>query len=419
MRPGATSKSCAGSKRGAARARFRRSPPFSKRAVRSSPQDPEGVLLATSVALKQPGLSEEDRRDIRLATAHADLLRGRPGDAFAKAIDVLRSDAPVEARCAAAEIVGASACRTGRPPVAQAAPRLAEAASAADRAGMHWARFLASAASGAVFRELEEPHRARAALHDAFEALERITYGLSDRSTMAALIAHPSVAAFRREVTALGDEVRRRRPRVDDESVARFLGGLKDALFEADRGEGPARRDGGEGLRGVLDVARSLAVAGNDAELHVRICDGLVHLFKAERAFLVLVDDKGRMRVPAAADGDAGTDRRPRIASVAEDRRRDPAVRDGTAIRRRDVRRNARPRRIRGTTLELRSVMAAPLSRDGRVRASSMSTIVFERDTSPERISKSSKPSPRRPRSRWTGRGSERERRRDESSKLS
>lgn len=330
-------------------------------------QDPEGVLLATSVALKQPGLSEEDRRDIRLATAHADLLRGRPGDAFAKAIDVLRSDAPVEARCAAAEIVGASACRTGEAACREAAPRLAEAASAADRAGMHWARFLASAASGAVFRELEEPHRARAALHDAFEALERITYGLSDRSTMAALIAHPSVAAFRREVTALGDEVRRRRPRVDDESVARFLGGLKDALFEADRGEGPARRDGGEGLRGVLDVARSLAVAGNDAELHVRICDGLVHLFKAERAFLVLVDDKGRMRVPAArtATQEPIDDPESQVSrKIVEEtlrsgtgRRFDDAMSDGTLDPAASV-----------TTLELRSVMAAPLSRDGRVR---------------------------------------------------
>ncbi len=330
-------------------------------------QDAEGALMAAARATRAPGAGDDDRRDARLVVAQADFLRGRWGDAFAKAIEILKAATEIEVRCAAAEVVGAAACRTGEAACRESAPLLAEAATAAERAGMHWARFLASAAAGTVYRELEEPHRARAAFHDAFEALERVAFGLTDRTTMAALIALPSVVAFRREVADLGDEVRKRRPRVDDESVSRFLGGLKDALFEAERGDVPARRDRGDGLRGVLEVARSLAEAGNDAELHVRICDGLVHLFKAERAFLVMVDEKGRLRIPSArtAAQEPIEDPESQVSRKIVDetlrsgtgRRFDNAMSDGTLDPASSV-----------TTLELRSVMAAPMTWDGRIR---------------------------------------------------
>ncbi len=307
----------------------------------------------------------EDACDFKLVIAESWLVLGRSGAAYDLARSVISEMPPVETRAIAAEILGLAAVAVGALACREAIPELVEAARAAERHGLPWARFRASRGLGASFRKAGEPHRARAAYHDAFEALERVAHGLTSRESLERWLAHPAVQEFGREVADLGQEVKTSRPRIEDVAVTDFLRGLKDALFDAERHGAPASRYRGDGLRGVLEVAKKLSNASSDADLHVNICEGLVELFKAERSFLVLVDEKGRTRVTMARtmlrepiDDPESEISRHIVEETIKGRvgmRFDNAMRDGTLHVAASV-----------ANLELRSVMAAPMLKNGQ-----------------------------------------------------
>ncbi len=242
---------------------------------------------------------------------------------------------------------------------------LAEASRFASRARLPGLSLRVNRVLGIVYRDLGERPRALAAFVEAFESLEQIVAGFSDPTLAESFVASRQVRLLEEEVEAFGNEVARARPETRSTATRQLLRQLKDALFDAERAVGPvygdARRSG-ESIRRILDVARALSSTTPLDDLLRQVVDGVIDFSGAERGYIILIDERGRLRIPVARDRAREGISEPEhqisrrlVDEVVRSRRGlriDNAMADGRLVPAASV-----------ANLELRSVMCAPLMR--------------------------------------------------------
>ena len=254
--------------------------------------------------------------------------------------------------------------RRGRPVV-----DLLEAARFASNGRMAGLKLHASRVLAALYRELNERPRALNAFFEGFEAFESIVQGFNDADLRDAWMRTRAAGELTVELEQFLSEVAKGRMEPLGIRPPEALRRLKDALFDAERSIGPVHREAqkrGESIRRILQIARALSSTAPVDELLRQVVDGVIDFSGAERAFIVLVDEKGRIRIPIARDRD-----REAVASPETQISRrivDEVLRRGTSLRFDNaMTEETLISAASVANLELRSVMCAPLTSGTRV----------------------------------------------------
>jgi two-component system cell cycle sensor histidine kinase/response regulator CckA len=253
----------------------------------------------------------------------------------------------------------------GEEAVRAALPELDAAAREAGRLRLPWPVFETERALAAAWRALGDRRRSAAAFRRALEALEGVLSGFGSAALLDGFCKTPDVAAFLGELETFREEAVAGRPSAAGPVARDYLRRAKDAWFDADRAVGggePTR--GADVVRRLVDVARKLSSTTPLDDLLRDVVDAANDFSGAERCFVVLVDDRGRIRIPCARDrgrepvGDPPRQISRRVVDEALRRRApvrfDNAMSDGALSSAASV-----------MNLELRSVMCAPLVRSG------------------------------------------------------
>ncbi|HYC76498.1 MAG TPA: ATP-binding protein, partial [Planctomycetota bacterium] len=324
------------------------------------------ALSELAAAEASPDAGPSLKEDVRLEAAAAELALGAPERAEAW-LDLAEPGllAP-EARLWATALRVRLAEREGADAVRAALPGLAAAAREAARLRLPWTVFETERAHGRAWRFVGEPGRARAAYCAAFEALEGVLRGVADERLLDAFVRSRPVRGFAEELESFGEEAAREREALPAEAARELCRRAKDALFDAERALAGAdsARAGGEAVRRTLEVTRALSSTRPLDDLLRDLVDAAADFSGAERGFVVLVDERGRIRIPVARDRAREAVHDPlrqvsrRVVDDALRRnapvRYDNAMSDGALASAASV-----------INLELRSVMCAPLSRGG------------------------------------------------------
>ncbi|MEZ6196156.1 MAG: tetratricopeptide repeat protein [Planctomycetota bacterium] len=252
-----------------------------------------------------------------------------------------------------------------------AVERVVEALKQTQQARMPGQAFLAASALAAHHERIDRRDRAFYFYNLALEHLESVLDAIGDPRQMSAWLETPDVAEFRtrsRNFVANcmpgHEENERRRPF----EVRNALSSLKRGFFDVERElETTVRnmRRNEEGVRRILEISQSLNATVSADTLFERIVDGVVDFARAERGFLIFIED-GEVRIPVAR-----TNRREAVQNPLE--QVSSQVVDQIARTRRSVLLlNAMDEdeyRARESVLklELRSIMAVPMLRQDQL----------------------------------------------------
>jgi signal transduction histidine kinase/ActR/RegA family two-component response regulator len=227
-----------------------------------------------------------------------------------------------------------------------------------------WPWFEAERAAAAAWRRLGDRRRAAAGYGRAFDRLESVLRGFTDPWLLDSFCSTPDVAGFLAELESFRAETVRGRPAFPAAAARDLVRRAKDALFDADRATGGEPAKSGDVVRRLVDVARSLTSTTPLDELLRGLVDAAVDFTGAERGFVVLLEERGRMRIPCARD----RGREPLSDPSRKVSRRviDEAFRRGGPVRFDNAMVDDALNSAESVmNLELRSVMCAPLLRNG------------------------------------------------------
>ncbi|NRA97942.1 MAG: tetratricopeptide repeat protein, partial [Planctomycetes bacterium] len=237
----------------------------------------------------------------------------------------------------------------------------------ARRARMTGLEWQCARCRGALRAAVEDRSQSLASYATALEALETILDGLSDSDLLDGFIASHDVRSFVEEVDELASGLAKSERSMLPGVAGALVRSVRESLFEARRQvglqEGVSRKNE-EMMRRILEISRALRSTAPLDDLFRQIVDGVVEFSGAERAFLLTVDERGRIRIP-----------------VARSREREPISEPQQQVSRRiisEVLEKARSMRITDAggayataesvvNLDLRSIMCAPMMRGSLV----------------------------------------------------
>ena len=203
----------------------------------------------------------------------------------------------------------------------------------------------------------------------ACDALEGVLAGMGYGVALKAFLGTPLVQCFAVAVNAFAEQVRPNTAARLAVPAADMLRQLRTTLLEAGyRGDGrtraPRRID--EALTRVLQLGRTLRSTGAPEDLLREAVDGVVAYCRAERGYLITVDDRGRQRIRMARTRD-----RENIADPFQELSRgivNRVVETGRGVRIENAAAEAGfATRESVVNLELRSVLCAPMLHNARV----------------------------------------------------
>ena len=237
----------------------------------------------------------------------------------------------------------------------------------ARRARMTGLEWQCARCRGALRAAVEDRSQSLASYATALEALESVLEGLIDSELLSGFIASHDVQSFIEEVDELASGLAKSERSMLPGVAGALVRRVRDSLFEARRQvglqEGVSRKNE-EMMRRILEISRALRSTAPLDDLFREIVDGVVEFSGAERAFLLTVDERGRIRIP-----------------VARSREREPISEPQQQVSRRivsEVLEKARSMRITDAggayakaesvvNLDLRSIMCAPMMRGSMV----------------------------------------------------
>lgn len=203
----------------------------------------------------------------------------------------------------------------------------------------------------------------------ACDALEGVLAGLGDGAALKAFLGTPLMESFTTAVLAFAEQVRPDPAARLASPAADRLRQLRTTLLEAGyRGDGrsraPRRMD--EALMRVLQLGRTLRSTGEPEDLLREAVDGVVAYCRAERGYLITVDERGRQRIPMARTRDRET-----IADPFQEISRsivNRVVESGRGVRIENASAEIGfATRESVVNLELRSVLCAPMLHNAQV----------------------------------------------------
>lgn len=309
-----------------------------------------------------PGFAAE----VAVERAEVELRLGRPELALQTLPDDV-SGLSREARARLAVMKARAMLRGGKIDRHAVESEVSEGERFARRSRMPGLEWMCARGRGALRAAVDDRPQALAAYATSLEALEAILQELPEGPLMEAFLGRSDVIEFVEDVERLARGV----AQGDAHELPGLAGALvrriRDALFAAGREvgiqEGVSRRNE-EMMRRILEISRALRSTAPLDDLFREIADGVVEFSGAERAFLLTVDERGRIRIP-----------------VARSREREPISEPEQQISRRivsDVLEHARSMRITDAggayaqaesvvNLDLRSIMCAPMMRGSLV----------------------------------------------------
>jgi signal transduction histidine kinase/tetratricopeptide (TPR) repeat protein/ActR/RegA family two-component response regulator len=327
------------------------------------------ALALLRQAVRRPDVAPDLLEELRADLAFAEIEGGRPGAALDLARTIAEAPVAPEAKALVATIRGLAAASAGEESARAASAELAEAVRFASNGRLAGLKLQASRVLGALSRDLGERPRALNAFFDAFEAFESIVAGFSDPGVRESWLRTRMASDLAADLEAFAGEVAKGRPESAGREPPELYRRLKDALFDVERAIGPIHREAqkrGESIRRILHIARALSSTAPVDELLKQVVDGVIDFSGAERAFIVLVDERGRIRIPVARDRErealANPEHQISRRIVDEVVRRKTSLRFDNAMTEESLISAASV-----MNLELRSVMCAPLLAGDRV----------------------------------------------------
>ena len=305
--------------------------------------------------------------ELKLEMADFHLRGGRPQEALPLLLDGTAEHSPE--LLARSEMIRARALMAlGSRDLHETLIAIGEGERLARRGQMTMLEFQCCRARGMIRSHLGELHLASGAFALGLESLERLLRSVRDDQLRAALAETPEVVQFELEVVALAERVSPKGDSPLGKPAMERMRSVRDALFAVERRLGAAerapRRDD-EALRRLLDLSRTLRTTAPLDELLTQIVDGVIEFSRAERAFLITVDDRGSIRIPVARtrDQEPIADPRHQISSkIVGD-----VLSHGKSVCLTDAVESHYAHIDSVLSLELRSVVCTPLLRGGAV----------------------------------------------------
>jgi|GEM_PF-3574333 len=328
---------------------------------------PEALSLLEAL-LAERGLDADTRAEASLDAAAVALRAGQPERArgfLPAAPEGLSPEAELRVALMDARVQLAS----GHDGVGLCVPKLVEGARFAHQAHMPQLAHECAFLEARIRTHLGDLGQAQSAWLRACDALENVLAGVGEGQILKCFLQTTLVTDFASEARAFAARVRPITRTKVATQASDLMRGLRTTLLEAGyRGDGagqqPRRMD--EALARVLQLGRTLKSTAALDELLREAVDGVVAYCRAERGYLITVDERGRLRVPMARTRD-----RENIQDAFEEISRSivqRVVETGRGVRIENAAvEGGFEHRESVVNLELRSVLCAPLLRSDQV----------------------------------------------------
>lgn len=305
--------------------------------------------------------------DVQLELAGASLREGRPEQAIEeldKAGDASSPELLARGEAIRAEALIALKERN----LHEVLMGIGEGERIARRAQMTMLEFRCARARGQIKTYQGDLHLAARAYAGALDALERLIHSIKREDLRSCFVASPDVAGFREEAVGLAQSVKSEGEPPPGSAASDFLKTVRESLYSVEQKMGgperfPRRDD--EALRRLLDLSRTLRTTAPLDELLTQIVDGVIEFSRAERAFLITVDDRGTMRIPVARTRDQESIAEPRLQ--VSNKILGDVLASGKSVCLTDAVESHYAHIDSVLNLELRSVVCTPMFRGGRV----------------------------------------------------
>ena len=304
--------------------------------------------------------------EVAVERAQAEIDAGNPG-AVGALLPQQLDDLPREARAKGALVRARALLRGGEDDRHAIQALIEEAERFARRVRMPGLEWECAHARGALRAAVDDRTTALASYATALEALERVLEGLADTDLLEGFLGRQQVRAFVDDVDRLAAGIAKGERSALPGVAGALVRRVRDALFESGRQvgleDGVSRRNE-EMMRRILEISRTLRSTAPLDELFREIVDGVVEFSGAERAFLLTVDERGRVRIPVAR----GKEREPVPDPEQQISRRivTEVLEKGRSMRLTDAG-GAFAQAESVVNLDLRSIMCAPMMRGARV----------------------------------------------------
>lgn len=326
------------------------------------------ALQLLDALLAEEGLDADTRAEAALDAAAVALRAGqheRAARVLPAAAEGLSPEAALRVELMRARVQLAE----GADAVGLALPRLVEGARFAQQAHMPQLAHECAFLEARIRTHLGDLGPAQGAWLRACDALESVLSGVGEGQILKCFLQTTLVTEFATEARAFAARVRPTPKTRVATQASDLLRSLRTTLLEAGyRGDGsghqPRRMD--EALARVLQLGRTMKSTAALEELLREAVDGVVAYCRAERGYLITVDERGRLHVPMARTRD-----RENIQDAFEEISRSivqRVVETGRGVRIENAAvEGGFEHRESVVNLELRSVLCAPLLRSEQV----------------------------------------------------
>ncbi len=261
-------------------------------------------LYSEALSRLQTCGTEEEIGETILDRAELEIERGHPGAALALLTRIEGGALSEEARVLAHTARARAELAVGRRPDRQLLDALHRDLRTAEHRRIPSLMLGTAAVLARIHDGRGEPEKALMLLVRALNALDTMRAALADPSLEPGFLASARIRGYVAHVAAFAEA------HCPPETFGRtadlpVLDALKIRLFDAGRAIGveslePRRTE--DGIRRILELTKTLNSAAPLSDLLERVVDGVIDLLRAERVFLILVDEKGRRKIAVARD---------------------------------------------------------------------------------------------------------------------